>query len=144
VNAHERNLAGTFPQHFFAVNKKGWHASLRSVCDSVQTRIHNFPYCLDPCSRRLFGPEPRTLCGGSGLGIRRRSRFGHTSGAVRRLGIEMGTERDCPHWRSIETSPSHRRGTVERCLAPSPTVCFPNRRSPMRKLLFLALFLACL
>jgi hypothetical protein len=69
------------------------------------------------CSLAFESTKSRTekLCGGSGLGIRERSRFGHTSGAVR-LGIKMSTKGKCPRCRSIETSRSHRRGTVERYL----------------------------
>jgi hypothetical protein len=52
-------------------------------------------------------------CGGSGLGIRGRSRFGQTPGVVR-MGVNLATTRNCPHCRRIETSRSHRRGTVER------------------------------
>lgn len=36
------------------------------------------------------------------------------SAVVRRTGIDMSTKRNCPHCRSMDTSRSHRRGTVER------------------------------
>jgi hypothetical protein len=36
------------------------------------------------------------------------------SAVVRRTGIDMSTKRNCPQCRSIDTSRSHRRGTVER------------------------------
>jgi hypothetical protein len=55
------------------------------------------------------------LCGDSGWDFA--SILGSAiSSVVRRIGIDMSTKLNCPQCRSIETSRSHRRGTVERYL----------------------------
>ena len=69
-----------------------------------------------PVRLRLSAPEPRTLCRGSGLGFRERSRFGPIPGAVHQRGNEIRTKRKWPQRRNVETYDLHRRGTVEHYL----------------------------
>ena len=111
--AHSRHSRGCAAA---AVLRRAIRTQARALCTTAYVSGYTFPG-IARVSIRCDYPQPNRECSAGTPGWDFASILGSaTPAVVSRQGIDMSTKPNCPQCRSIETSRSHRRGTVERYL----------------------------